>query len=229
MLWKSNSSRIKKEILVIYLIAVLLLVLTSWIVAPLNFIYWINGLHTPVLDFIAALVTNMGNGVILVFLSLALLFFRFYLSVALAVNGILQGVVALLCKHIFFSDSLRPIAMLDKAMVHFVDGVKIHRLSGFPSGHTITAFGLAIFLSLCLQNRKATIALLTCAILVGLSRVYLLLHFLTDVAMGAAIGGVIGALTYFMFELKKNTKWGSQRITIQVSRTAHNENSVSEQ
>jgi undecaprenyl-diphosphatase len=56
----------------------------------------------------------------------------------------------------------------------------------FPSGHTITAFAVAVSLSLCYPALAA--GLLFCAISVAVSRVLLGMHFLSDVLAGAMIG-----------------------------------------
>jgi undecaprenyl-diphosphatase len=56
----------------------------------------------------------------------------------------------------------------------------------FPSGHTITAFAVAVSLSLFLP--ELTLGLLFCAISVAASRILLGMHFLSDVAAGGVIG-----------------------------------------
>jgi undecaprenyl-diphosphatase len=56
----------------------------------------------------------------------------------------------------------------------------------FPSGHTITAFAVAVSLSLFYP--ALTLGLLFCAISVAASRILLGMHFLSDVLAGAAIG-----------------------------------------
>jgi undecaprenyl-diphosphatase len=56
----------------------------------------------------------------------------------------------------------------------------------FPSGHTITAFSVAVSLSLFYPSIAP--ALLFCAVSVAASRVVLGMHFLSDVLAGAAIG-----------------------------------------
>lgn len=66
----------------------------------------------------------------------------------------------------------------------------------FPSGHTVTAFtivGLLFFV----DKTLAWVAL-PIATLVGVSRVYLGVHFPSDVLAGALLGGVVGfSLTRF--------------------------------
>lgn len=60
----------------------------------------------------------------------------------------------------------------------------------FPSGHTITAFSVAI--SLATFYPVLLLGLLFCALSVALSRILLGMHFLTDVLAGAAIGSALG-------------------------------------
>ena len=59
----------------------------------------------------------------------------------------------------------------------------------FPSGHTITAFAVAVSLSFFYP--EAAIGLFFCAVSVAASRILLGMHFLSDVVAGAAIGTVL--------------------------------------
>ena len=56
----------------------------------------------------------------------------------------------------------------------------------FPSGHTITAFAIAV--SLIQYYPSLTVGLLFCAISIAASRIVLGMHFLSDVLAGAGIG-----------------------------------------
>lgn len=64
--------------------------------------------------------------------------------------------------------------------------------ASFPSGHTTVAFALATVVAA--QYPRLRAYLYTLAVGVGLSRVYLYLHYLSDVVAGAIIGGVAGWL-----------------------------------
>lgn len=76
----------------------------------------------------------------------------------------------------------RPEAIYD-AMVHT-------SLYAFPSGHAAVSFVLAVILSDRFPH--ARLYFYGLAILVAVSRVYLGVHFVTDVVAGAGIGFIIG-------------------------------------
>ncbi len=60
----------------------------------------------------------------------------------------------------------------------------------FPSGHTMTAFAVCGTLAVLLPGSLAFF--LPAAILIGLSRIFLGLHYPTDVLVGALLGSAIG-------------------------------------
>ena len=68
----------------------------------------------------------------------------------------------------------------------------------FPSGHTITAFAVALSLSRWYPD--LAVGLLFCALSIAASRILLGMHFLSDVLAGAAIGAVLAyAATSIVF------------------------------
>jgi undecaprenyl-diphosphatase len=67
----------------------------------------------------------------------------------------------------------------------------------FPSGHTMTAFAVAIPMVLFYPN--LAIGLFFCALSIAVSRILLGMHFLSDVVAGALIGTGLGYLGYFAF------------------------------
>jgi undecaprenyl-diphosphatase len=66
----------------------------------------------------------------------------------------------------------------------------------FPSGHTITAFAVAMSLGAFYPEMLP--GLLFCAASVGASRILLGMHFLSDVLAGAALGAILGTLAAAM-------------------------------
>lgn len=69
----------------------------------------------------------------------------------------------------------------------------------FPSGHTTGAFEIALALFLChFKAGKKGVAWIfpVCAILTGMSRIYLMVHYASDVVGGALVGILAGILGY---------------------------------
>jgi len=69
----------------------------------------------------------------------------------------------------------------------------------FPSGHTITAFAVALSLSLAYPDMAA--GLLFCAVSVAISRILLGMHFLSDVLAGATIGATLAFAAAWAFRI----------------------------
>ena len=67
----------------------------------------------------------------------------------------------------------------------------------FPSGHTTGAFEVATALFLCFKSEKKKIAYIFPAITMG-SRVYLMVHYASDVLAGLVVGIVAGILGYLI-------------------------------
>jgi undecaprenyl-diphosphatase len=67
----------------------------------------------------------------------------------------------------------------------------------FPSGHAITAFGVAISIGLFYPDLQG--CLLAAAFLIAGSRIVLGMHFLSDVLAGSAIGVLLGFTTFHIF------------------------------
>lgn len=68
----------------------------------------------------------------------------------------------------------------------------------FPSGHTAISFCAAAVLVIFYRAKAIPAVLL--ALLIGLSRIYLCEHYVTDVAAGLVIGTLCGVAGYFVFK-----------------------------
>ena len=71
-------------------------------------------------------------------------------------------------------------------------------LAGLPSNHALDYFAAAAFLGLVLRRRAVAAAALAVATLVALSRVYLGLHYPSQVLAGAALGSALGILAAWL-------------------------------
>lgn len=69
----------------------------------------------------------------------------------------------------------------------------------FPSGHSITAFAVALSLGLFYPELMGY--LLTVAFLIASSRIILGMHFLSDVIAGSVIGILLGTAAFHVFAL----------------------------
>ncbi len=95
-------------------------------------------------------------------------------------------------------------------------GARLHELTyAFPSGHATASaaiFGTASYVLWRedMMPRDGAIALSTIGpLLVGASRVYLDVHWTTDVLGGWSVGGLVAALSAFVYErVRRNTRAG---------------------
>jgi membrane-associated phospholipid phosphatase len=191
---------------------VLALILCALITKKGDDVLFINGMHTPLLDGLARAVTNFGDGLIFLPVFIGTLFIRFRFTIAAALICLISGVVSSLFKKILFADMLRPKNIISNDLLYFVPGVDVHGVHSFPSGHTTTAFCAAIFLALVTRNQIVGFICLVCALLVGWSRIYLVQHFLIDVAAGALLGTTVTIVTWQLMENIPGKEWMNRRI-----------------
>ena len=84
------------------------------------------------------------------------------------------------------------------AFPEVVERMKPTSLS-FPSGHTSSAFTFAMALTMVLKKKGAAIASFIFAFLMGISRIYVGVHYPTDVIMGAFVGIIYAVIGYAIF------------------------------
>ena len=70
---------------------------------------------------------------------------------------------------------------------------------GFASSHASNAFGVATFTALLFRNRFFSITIFVFAMLNGYSRVYLGVHFISDIVVGAMIGIAAAYICYQLY------------------------------
>lgn len=68
----------------------------------------------------------------------------------------------------------------------------------FPSGHTSAAFAAAWMIYM--NKKRLGIYMVTLATLMGLSRIYLFMHYPTDVIGGAVVGILIAEGVYYLYD-----------------------------
>ena len=166
-----------------------------------EFVLWLNKLHNPVWDFFFKYWTHTGDEIFFAIVAIGLIFFKRRFGLVLALAGIGVAGIALFFKHVLFPEAQRPIIYFKgHEVLDLVDGVTVLSQHSFPSGHSMAAFALAIFIALMLQNNNYSLLLLIGATLAAVSRVYLSQHFLIDIMAGSLIGIVTGTIFYVCFE-----------------------------
>ncbi|WP_243129181.1 phosphatase PAP2 family protein [Hathewaya massiliensis] len=106
-----------------------------------------------------------------------------------SISLVISSIVAIIIKKTINRE--RPFLILKNLNIK-----KIHiDAYSFPSGHTTMAFSIGIMLSLCLPHLDYIFILLSLA--VGISRMYIGVHYPTDVIMGMIIGTLCSYATYY--------------------------------
>lgn len=147
----------------------------------------INKYNSPRFDYVFKSWTYLGDGIVWVPLFVYVLAFKrdYFVSVLAAL--IICTVLTQFLKRSVFWNDFRPIVVLaDKVRV--IPGYYMNRQHSFPSGHTSTAFTLALLMASIVRKSIWIYIFPLVAFFVGYSRVYLAQHFVTDVLAGIFVG-----------------------------------------
>lgn len=186
--------------------AVLFSIVLALIVAVFLLIYGkehsflvINNYNNPQFDYVFRFWTYLGDGIIWVPLFLYVLLFRRDYFVAVLTGLIICTALTHLLKRVIYPDEFRPIVVLGER-VRVIPGYYMNREHSFPSGHTSTAFTLALLLASIVKKNFWVYFFPIIAFFVGYSRVYLAQHFVTDVFAGILVGMVSAYLSLLVHE-----------------------------
>ncbi|HCO62912.1 MAG TPA: phosphatase PAP2 family protein [Clostridiales bacterium] len=152
---------------------------------------WIaQNLRIPVLNEVMIGYTTLGNaglGFILVTV-LLLCFRRTRRAGAAAGVSMALGLVVTNLTVKPLVERARPWVVMEgfEALVKSADP------HSFPSGHSCAAFAFGVALAMALPQRWAKVLALAAAVLMAFSRLYVGVHFPSDVAAGSLIGAVCG-------------------------------------
>ena len=167
----------------------------------------INQHHYPAADIFFKYITNLGDGAILAILLIALLFYSYKTAILAAFSIVFQAIIVSIFKRWLYHGLERPLGFFGENIdLNFVDGVNVHSINTFPSGHTATAFTFFALIFIILNNRGIIFSTLTfmLAFLVGLSRVYILQHFVIDAYFGAIFGVLSVVLALYIMDILFN-------------------------
>lgn len=171
-----------------------------------NLFLFLNDLHTSYLDIFMWMYSSKFTWIPLAVVCVAVFVYKIKWKEALllVLCAVLLGTLcdqlsSSLIKPMF--ERLRPTHHADfKNYVHIVLGYRGGRY-GFISGHAANGFGIAVFSSLLFRYRYYTITIFTWALLTCYSRIYLGVHFISDVIGGILLGSLVGLLVYKIYLL----------------------------
>ena len=164
----------------------------SW---EFDWLYALQDIHNPVLDKVMVFVSALGNaGIFWIVVGLLLLITKRYrrggaqMLVAMAVTFVIGN---LILKNLVARE--RP-CWIDREVLLLMASPSDY---SFPSGHSMNGFAGSVSL-LCIDRRIGIPAVILAAI-IAFSRLYLFMHFPTDVFAGIVIGLVIALITNYVF------------------------------
>lgn len=156
-------------------------------------LYAVNrGIKCRIFDFIMPLITYLGSAGFEIVLPIAVIIYKkgsihilgFELLISLAASHIIVAAIKRVVNR------ARPWIALENVNSF---GIPLY-YNSFPSGHTTASFSTAVIL---LLNFPAfSVTFLSLALLVGISRMYLGVHYPSDVLIGSIIGITFAIITH---------------------------------
>lgn len=170
----------------------------------------LNSPHTPFLDGVMFLISDKLPWIVFLVAFLVIISYRqrpkevflfvFYLLLlVLLADSLSSGII-------------KPIFQRERPTYHpltadLVQTVLGHRSGfyGFISGHATNFLAFATFSSLVIRYRWYTIIAFLTTLTVAYSRIYLGVHFITDVVPGIICGVLVGLLCYWLYRESRIT------------------------
>jgi membrane-associated phospholipid phosphatase len=179
-------------------------------------IFFFSDKRSYATDLFFRFFTNLGDGAIFVIALIILPFWRFRTAIVMFLLGLSVLITSSATKQIFSQP--RPYRYFEERdlldEITFVDGVRLAKgTTSFPSGHTMTGFAFYAFLALIIPRKKwMGLLLLLTAILVGVSRMYLVQHFLSDVYLGAITGVMLAIIFHYIHNHYFRQPWADRAL-----------------
>ena len=166
-----------------------------------------NSLHTnyKALDFFFSAITNLGEALPLMIITIILIFIKRtrFCGINMAISLFIAVVIGAVI--------LKPLIARERPFTdpiyyeYWIEAGK-HLETSFscPSSHTTASFA-ALFPLFLNFNKKYSFIFILIASLIGFSRVYLIVHYPSDVVFGAFIGITVSTFIYIVLN-KTNIK-----------------------
>lgn len=169
-----------------------------------NLFLWLNEHHTAYWDTFMWIYSGK-----LIWLPLAIAGFIVFVYKMKWKEAVLilvcAALVGMLCDY-FSANVIKPYFERFRPTHHpdfaeFVEVVKGYRGGryGFISNHAANGFGVVVFTSLLFRYRYFTLTMVLWALMTSYSRIYLGVHFISDIIGGALWGTLIGFFVYYIY------------------------------
>lgn len=153
-----------------------------------------NTIKCKLFDILMPIITYLGSAVFTTLYCFVLLFipseFGYYFAIKCSLTLLSSTLVTQIIKHTV--NRIRPYIKIDNLNVKMI-GIDNY---SFPSGHTTAAFSTAVITGLFFPNFFSGAIIL--ASFVGVSRMYLGVHYPTDVLIGMIIGTGSAYVIYYI-------------------------------
>lgn len=155
-----------------------------------SILYAIQSIRTDFLDRLMVIITTLGNaGIIWICLGIILLIKKNTRKIGITI--LIALTLSLLVGNIILKNTVkrdRPF-WEDKSITILIKSPEDY---SFPSGHTEASFAAAV--AIYLNRKKEGTVALALAGLIAFSRLYLFVHFPSDVVGGIVIGSILGII-----------------------------------
>ena len=153
----------------------------------------------PFLDVAMPIITMFGDAGIF-WIAVAVLFMITKKHRKTGIGMMLALMMGLLICNIWLKPTVARIRPYDFQMEYFMKEIPLlagtmHDFS-FPSGHTIASFEAAVVI--LLNNKKLGIPAMILAVLIAFSRLYLYVHYPTDVIFSIFLGSIFDLIGNFL-------------------------------
>lgn len=149
-----------------------------------DILYAIQNIHNPILDKIMVTISSLGNaGILWVVIALILLISKKHRK--MGIHMFIAMLLTLFVGNLILKNLVqrqRP-CWIDTTIPLLVNNPKDY---SFPSGHTMNSFTAAM--CIFLHHKRWGIVAFVVAALIAFSRMYLFVHFPTDIITGMIIG-----------------------------------------
>ncbi|HUR30290.1 MAG TPA: phosphatase PAP2 family protein [Saprospiraceae bacterium] len=184
--------------------AVILMViglLSSLISEKAFFLLWLSEWRNPVADYYFYYLTKLGESYGYILFGIFLLTQSWKKMLPVPVLGGIVMLTSYTLKQFFQHE--RPSLYLKRieweGTMSILGYPSLGGYHSFPSGHSMAAWALFTLIAVMIRKTWVSIICLFLAVSVSISRVYLLAHFLQDVAAGAMIGFSLGYGVYYFY------------------------------